>query len=84
MDGNISLVFQMGLCRNWILSPVAEVMNRFAEGCSQPPKSRFSHIIFLNFGILLKFLYFFTHVQCHCQLGYGSITQNPSLHWVFS
>jgi hypothetical protein len=79
-DGNISSVAQMGLRRNWISSPVAEVMNIFAEGCSQPPKSRFFHIIFLNFGILLKFLYFSTHVQCHCQLGYGSTT-NPRL-WV--
>jgi hypothetical protein len=45
-DGNISSVAQMGLRRNWISSPVAEVMNIFAEGCSQPPKSRFFHIIF--------------------------------------
>ena len=50
MDGNISSVVQMGLQWNWISSPVAEVMNRFAEGCSELPKSRFFHIIFKILG----------------------------------
>jgi hypothetical protein len=44
------------------------------------PKVTIFPYYFLNFGILLKFIYFSTHVQCHCQLGYGSTT-NPWL-WV--
>jgi hypothetical protein len=46
IDGNISSVVQMGLRQNLISSLVKEVMNIFAEGCSQPPRSRFFHIIF--------------------------------------
>jgi hypothetical protein len=38
-DGNISSLSQMGLQQNWISSPVAEVMNKFIEGDSKPPKS---------------------------------------------
>jgi hypothetical protein len=38
-DGNIYSVAQMGLRQNWISSPVAEVMNKFVEGDSKPPKS---------------------------------------------
>jgi hypothetical protein len=46
MDGNIYSVAQIGLQKNYISSLVEKVMNIFAEGCSQPPKSRFSHTIF--------------------------------------
>lgn len=45
-DGNISLVAQMNFWQNWIWSPVEKIMNRFAEECLQPQKSRFFHAIF--------------------------------------
>jgi hypothetical protein len=79
IDGNISSVAQMDLQRSWISSSIVEVMSIFTEGCSHPKVTIFP-FYFLNFGILLKFIYFSTHVQCHCQLGYGSTT-NPRL-WV--
>ena len=60
MDRNIPSIAQMGLRRNWISSPVEEVMNKFVEGDSKPSKSYFFHFINVN--------------------GYGSTTQNPSLH----
>jgi hypothetical protein len=66
IDGNISSLDQMVLRRNWISSPVAEVMNRFAEGCSHPPKSRIFHIVFFFFLDFNKISLFF--YQCTMSL----------------